>query len=509
MKKTIIPFLAFIFLFAGIPVVKSQWSRDSLNSGRIWAQAALVGDKAIFVNNNAEIYDIVTGVKTTKTFAVARTRIAGAGTPARAWFAGGYSGPYTDPVYRKTVDIYTAATNAWTTTNLSQARVVSAVGRLGNKVFFAGGRTALAYAKRVDIFNDADNTHIAANLSQPRDNIAVAAAGSKIIFAGGETGQVGFAKESNRADIYDDATQTWSTGFLSQKRLGIAGAGVGNKIIFAGGFNSLIGASDKIDIYDVATNTWTTATLSAPRYNITVAVADNKAYFVGGWDLSGYFTPHVDIYDAVTNTWSSMTLPVARGSMTVAVTNSRIMFAGGGITAYAYAATDRIEVIDRTTGIWSVEYLSSPRLGSAAVTTGNKAFFAGGAPSGSVNAPISKIIDIWTDPMQLTAALPENSISVIYDAAAPSADIKTADFTIYPNPAFDDYVQLRLDHFPKGEVRVAIMDLSGKPFGSFRIDHTGDSTETLDISGLPNGTYLIAVQSDGRSWISKKWVVQK
>jgi hypothetical protein len=508
MKKLLLStFTLFLIFMAATPHLVAQWSMDSLNSARNYAQAALVGNKAIFVNNNAEIYDIVTGAKTTKTFSVARTRISGASTPQKAWFAGGYSGPYTDPLYRKTVDIYTAATNTWTTTNLSQARVVDVTGRLGNKVFFAGGRTTLVYSKRVDIFNDQDNTRVTANLSQPREGMAVASAGNKIIFAGGEGGQMGFAKEKANADIYDGTTNTWSAALLSQKRLNIAAAGVGNKIIFAGGFNSQIGASDRIDIYDVVTNTWTTASLSEARYWATVAVADNKAYFVGGWNSGGYFTDKIDIYDATTDTWSSMTMSTTRGSMSAVVTNSRIMFAGGGIIANAYPATDRVEVFNRMTNTWSVEYLSSPRTGMAVVTNGNKAIFAGGNAGG--NAPASKRLDIWTDVLQLIAAPAVNVVLPAAPATEFMSDVKDMDFTVYPNPASGEMVTLQFNSVESENMLIALIDMSGKRVREIRKTNTDNITETIDISGLSDGLYFIAVQSNGNTWTTKKLLIQR
>lgn len=504
LKSTITTILIFL---AAAPVVVAQWSMDSLNSARNYAQAALVGNKAIFVNNNAEMYDIVTGAKTTKTFSVARTNIRGASTSARAWFAGGYSGPFTDPVPRKNIDVYTAATNTWTAAKLSQARTVDVAGRLGNKVFFAGGRTTYLYSKRVDIFNDQDNSRVTANLSQARENMSVAAAGNKIVFAGGEGGQMGFSKESNKADIYDGTTNTWSVGLLSEKRLNIAAAGVGNKIIFAGGFNSQIGASDRIDIYDVVTNTWTTASLSEARYWATVAVADNKAYFVGGWNSSGYFTDKIDIYDATTDTWSSMTMSTTRGSMSAVVTNSRIMFAGGGIIANAYPATDRVEVLNRLTNTWSVEYLSSPRTGMAVVTNGIKAMFAGGNAGG--NAPASKRLDIWTDVLQLVAAPAVNEVLPASPATELMSDVRNMDFTVYPNPATGEMVTLQFNSVASENMLIALIDMSGKPIREIRKTNTDNFTETIDISGLSDGIYFIAVQSNGNTWTTKKLLIQR
>ena len=63
---------------------------------------------------------------------------------------------------------------------------------------------------------------------------------------------------------------------------------------------------------------------------------------------------------------------------------------------------------------------------------------------------------------------------------------------IYPNPAAD-FVNVIFDH--RGEVRMMVIDISGKSVYSASHDAGGFSSYRLDISTLNSGLYFIKVDT--------------
>jgi N-acetylneuraminic acid mutarotase len=118
------------------------------------------------------------------------------------------------------------------------------VATVGNKILFAGGgdNDNGATTTRVDIYDALNNTWSTAELSQGREYFAAATLGEKVFFAGGRTWQTspsGFSTwaTSSVVDIYDNASNTWTTATLSESRSDLSATTIDNKIYFAGGFS--------------------------------------------------------------------------------------------------------------------------------------------------------------------------------------------------------------------------------------------------------------------------------
>jgi hypothetical protein len=477
-----------IALMVYATTVSAQWSIDSLSTQYSGLVTTQNGSKAIFANSTKyELYDFASGVWSAHNMVQPRPNVKAATANGISYFGGGgFIGLYSYNFFLN-VDVYTAATNTWTTKVLSNARIVGNAVAIGNKVMFAGGRQILNYSNRVDIFDVTTGVRTRHNLSQARTNMAVAVVGSKVIFAGGETGNIsnGIYTSSNKVDIYDDATGTWSTAMLSVKREQIAVAVVGTKVLFAGGLTPSGLYSNRIDIYDAASNTWTTKNMSQTKYGIAVATSGDKVYLAGGTiNNSGALSNRVEIYNAITNAMSYVTISSPRMSMAVAQTPNRIMFAGGVVT-WGNVGTDRVEVLDLTTNSWSVEYLSRPRLNLAAASYGNKAMFAGGAEvlsSYPIYSVISNRVDVWTDiviPIQAASKL-ENQTNA------------TINVRVFPNP-FKDKITIQFENV-NALVTVGVYDAIGKLRKTIRLNELQND---LDLQDLKSGIYFIRMNSEG------------
>lgn len=479
MKKIINLITACVMLTTS---VSAQWSMDSLSAPYSGLAVTQNGSKAIFASSTKyELYDFVSGLWSTQNMIQARSNVKAATASDVSYFGGGGFIGVSSYAFYKNVDIYRAATNTWTTTNLSNARIVGATAAVGNKVLFAGGRQILNYSNRVDIFDVTTGVRTTHNLSQGRSGMAVAVVGSKVIFAGGECGNIssGIYTESNKVDIYDDATGLWSTALLSAKREQVAVAVVGTKVLFAGGITPSGAYSKRIDLYDVSTNTWSILNMSQTKYGIAAATVGNKVYLAGGTTSnSGALSNRVEMYDATTNSLSYVTLSSPRMSMAVAQTPQHLLFAGGIVT-WGNVGTDRVEVLDLVTNTWSVEYLSRPRLNLAAAAFGNKAMFAGGAEvlSGYPQYTIlSNRVDIRTDGAPKDAFPFQTNVNPVMES-----------FDIFPNPASDHFTVSGLEE----EGEICIYDMNGKLI--YKTNTGVAQSMEINTSDFPAGVYLISM----------------
>jgi hypothetical protein len=136
-------------------------------------------------------------------------------TGNKIFFAGGALGVRQQPFSSSRVDIYDIATGSWSTAELSVPRWQIATIAAGNKVFFAGGGyyddsdNGSSY-NTVDIFDITTNQWSTGSLTGRRHNVAAATVGNKVFFAGGRTDDY-LDSVSNKVDIYDLATNAWST----------------------------------------------------------------------------------------------------------------------------------------------------------------------------------------------------------------------------------------------------------------------------------------------------------
>lgn len=260
---------------------------------------------------------------------------------------------------------------------LSVGRDLVTVAAVGTKILFAGGSedNPMVGSKRVDIYDAATNAWSTAELSQARFGMAAVTAGSKVFFAGGKVGDGVFMWTDTdwgtyytTVDIYDAATNTWSVAHLSEPRAGIAAATVGNKVLFAGGLKDAHYASSAtVDIYDLATGAWSTARLREPKNSLSAVALNGKVYFAGGYTegWSGESSRNIEIYDGATNSWTSASLLRPMGVITGAAVGNRIF----------WAEHCTVEIRDVQTGIRTNEYLYKQGLLIHAVAGDNKVVF--------------------------------------------------------------------------------------------------------------------------------------
>ena len=200
----------------GLPSDPAAWSTMTLSRARGHMAAATVGGQVLFAGGidlvaahaDVDVYDSSLGAPsdpaawTPATLSQARV-LYGNGSAtvgARAYFGGGGVSA-NPPTLSDVVDIYDAATGAWTATALSSPRTQVAATALGNTVLFAGGVNAsLAASDVVDVY-DADTGTFGplAQLSIPRYESAAISVGGRAMFAGGSDGQFHY----RRIDVFE------------------------------------------------------------------------------------------------------------------------------------------------------------------------------------------------------------------------------------------------------------------------------------------------------------------
>ncbi|HRI20486.1 MAG TPA: T9SS type A sorting domain-containing protein, partial [Panacibacter sp.] len=462
---------------------------------------AVINSKVVFgsgIGNAWDVFDLNSNTHNSGLFSFSRSEIIFTQAGNKAYFAGGKYGPFTDPLYVKNIDIYNAATNTWSVSNLSIARMVGGAGAVGNKVFFAGGigrdfGGPTFFTNRVDIFNISNGIRTTAKISKARVNMSTGSAANKIVFAGGWFWDFSYnIVQSNVADIYDNSTGIWSKALLSKKREGMGVAVMGNKILFAGGFSYTAGTSvyNNVDIYDAANNTWSLTYMSVARSaGITASVVGSKAYFASG---TGNASNIVDVYDAVANTWSTLTMPAALNGVAATVVADKIYYAGG------YDATNTIsnlvQIYNTTTNSWSIDYLSQPRFGIAAVTSGAKAFFAGGYKDPFNAYTTSNRIDIYTQAATLISSQP------VADALLAGSGVM---INAFPNPA-KDYITISIKGLKEVQSVLTVTDVSGKAMYQQTINSNNQTLKVSTKAFMP-GIYFYKI-SNGTQLFTGRFV---
>ena len=311
-----------------------------------------------------------------------------AATDSKLFFAGG--GSDASPNY---YDVYDYSTNAWSHPDLPHRSQTTAIGSLGNKVYFARQFDVLVnkFSNVVDILDARTGVWTKDSLSLARGGMAIRSLGSKIFFAGGSTSQSNSKLITNRVDIYDTLTQTWSIDTLSIPRTNMVSCRAGNKLFFTGGSivqNNQLVMTDVIDVYDGSTAKWTTLHIPVLRSNFALVSAGYKVFFAGGTTTTA-ITDLIDIYDASTNAWTTDKLSVGKTSLAGVNIDNQVLFAGGNTNIDRPTTVD---ILDLTTGIWSTSSMLSGRSVLTGIALRNKAFFAGGSHSGSA----SGIVEIYT-----------------------------------------------------------------------------------------------------------------
>ena len=274
--------------------------------------------------------------------------------------------------------------------NLSVARGDLSSTACNGQFFFGGGRTVLnngtsVFHPTVDIFNATDLSRTTARLSLPRYWLSAGALGDKVFFAGGMSA-VG---HSNRVDIYDTRTKTWSIAQLSQPRYLIAVASTRGQIIFAGGITFNSQKSNVVDIYDAATNSWSATTMTNIKGIMAGAAAGTTTVFAGGDNGGQGIVTKAVVFNA--NPLLQTVYPLNWHNcdyLSAIAVGSKVMFAGG----YNYPLSNRISVYDTPSKSWSQQELSEARLGIATFRLDKFAVFAGGSLA---NAGVSDRLDAY------------------------------------------------------------------------------------------------------------------
>ncbi|MGZ4044296.1 MAG: T9SS type A sorting domain-containing protein, partial [Bacteroidia bacterium] len=79
---------------------------------------------------------------------------------------------------------------------------------------------------------------------------------------------------------------------------------------------------------------------------------------------------------------------------------------------------------------------------------------------------------------------------------------------VFPNPASNEF-HLQFDLRKQQTANCKIMDITGKTVLIKKTGKVSLGTETVDISGLPAGSYIINIELEDGSSVNKKLVIQK
>ena len=374
------------------------------------------------------VYNSVTNTWSTLNLSTAR-EIGGAGAIGnKVVFAGGtgrtdIAGPVN--MYKK-VDIFDAVTGARTTANLSKARSNIAVGAAGNKIVFAGGwywdmSYNIVPSNNADIYDVTTGIWTKTTLSKKRENIAVAVVGDLIIFAGG-TGNMG---DVTNVDIYNASTNSWSVVYMPIAKSAMRSVVIGNNAYFGGGLG---GNANDIYVLNTLTNTWSTITMPTNVTGFSLSVINGKLYAAGGSLVpAGTYTDLVQIYDPILNSWSTQNLSIARTGVAATTVGSKGFFAGGTIL-YGYPTptnTKRVDIFTAPLRLIAEEIINPvfeaivyPNPSSVVLNIEIPTIYAATyATLYDLNGRAVKMMNIAdnTTSMQVTDLVPGNYLLIIHD----------------------------------------------------------------------------------------------
>jgi Secretion system C-terminal sorting domain/Galactose oxidase, central domain len=276
-----------------------QWLPEQPTQNGTVLSGVAVADSLVFIAGGqnpqtgvfyklVEVFDAKNNKwKPTQNLSIARSDIATVKVGQEIWFAGGaIQTSATNFTYYDVIDIYNLQTGVWTTKKLSVPRTCTGA-FLNGKVLFAGGHAAGGAVSIVDIYDTATQQWSTAQLTVPRFNMAATTAGTYAVFAGGST----YTTDAlDAVDIWNSTTNTWTSAKLSEPRAFMGAATVcGTKAIFAGGGKAswsarfLTTSSNRVDIFDATTGTWSKDSLSQARTGV-FAASDGTNFFMGaGW----------------------------------------------------------------------------------------------------------------------------------------------------------------------------------------------------------------------------------
>jgi hypothetical protein len=322
-------------------------------------------------------------------------------------FAGGQFDNGADYQSTDLVDIYDIVTHTWTTAHLSSPRYSIAAITVGNKIYLAGGRSnwlgSLGWDqfRKVDIYDAATDSWSTADLSSSRTALSIEKVGNKLLFAGGRE-EFPFTRVSTTVDVLDLVNNTWSITNLNTGRSDMGSAVIGNKVYFAGGnkdvgpFNATQNATSQIDIYDNNSGTWSAALLSEPRSNFAAIEYAGNIYYAGG---EKYFAGNpsiqsasVEIFESSSGQTSFSCLFQPNSWFDAVIDNNRLVFfTGGGAWGGGGPDHSRFDIYDPATNTWSIGKLGRDLTYTGILNTGNLTYIAGGYNNGVVTDEVFKL----------------------------------------------------------------------------------------------------------------------
>jgi N-acetylneuraminic acid mutarotase/uncharacterized membrane protein len=281
-------------------IATNTWSTAELSSGdRMGMAAATVGNKILFaggiendygtLTSRVDIYDGSTNSWSTAELSKARAYLAAATIGNKVFFAGGGSW---EPYFTgsNVVDIYDNSTNTWSTATLSEGRSGLSATTAGNKIYFAGGAIGGGpgppdISTRIDIYDAATNSWSTSELLEGKSHHASIAVAGKIYWGSGINFWLPYAgfTLSNQVEMRDINTGISSLDCMIPRYDFEAVTKGDNIIFFTGGGTGNPGLeSDHFEIYNITTNTWSTAVLNQKIVFSAIISVNNTIYVAGG-----------------------------------------------------------------------------------------------------------------------------------------------------------------------------------------------------------------------------------
>jgi N-acetylneuraminic acid mutarotase len=229
------------------------------------------------------------------------------------WFLGGRMSAQTST---RSMTAYDITSGTWIDTDLPKLttpRRAGGGGRIGSKIYIAGGRDSLSDTLYTCEEFDLDTKTFTPKADMPAAYWAVASAvaGDKLYIIGNELG-TGTTYE------YNPVVDSWKTKATLSVSRGWAGAAGANGLVYVMGGSAAATVYSDCWCFDPAANTWTQkANMPGPRtYSAATAYKDSLIFVIGGCTAASA-TPADKLvyeYDIVSNTWKTDTpKPTASG----------------------------------------------------------------------------------------------------------------------------------------------------------------------------------------------------
>lgn len=370
--------------------------------------------------------------------------------------------------------------------------------------------TCLAHAQQYTFKTSAPSTRMAMGCAVIETGAEGDGRSSKIYVFGGSDNGVAL----NTTEEYNVLTDTWTTKTpMPYACLEGFAATVNNKIYVIGGFDN--GGLNKVQEYNPATDSWTLKSpMPTPRSQLSGTVINNKIYVVGGWPI-GYTT--LEIYDPATDTWTTgadISYDVEQNNGGVTYNNEFYLIGG---KTQAWSIYDYNSKYSPATNTWTtLAPLPAARFSGSAVNYNGKIHYFGGTdgqwiPNYNTHYIYNVTTDSWITglamPKKLTgqvSAVANNKVYIIggldsanhrvattieYSETITNVDnINRSDIaTIFSNEGII-YVKMNVN----ASCKLSLYDMSGK---EVYIDNIDSNTETINVSYLPKGLYVVRVLS--------------